>query len=96
MLNFYVENSYGWKKLRLKLFTKRVIFVSFKGTLSQNNILGQGSKSKSSFHTVIPPILTMLYIMIVDVATPYMYFSIQNPSHFYKKKSQKNMFGKKK
>ena len=31
----------------------------------------QGSKSRSSFQTVIPLILTMLYIIIFDVVTSY-------------------------
>ena len=44
--------------------------------------------------TVETPVLTMFLIIIFDVVTPYMHFTIHNPSHFTKK-LQENMFVKK-
>ena len=57
--------------------------------------LGLGESLTINLKAVIPLILTMLYLIIFDVVTPYMHLSIHYPSYFYKKKSQKNMFEKK-
>ena len=56
--------------------------------------LRQGSKSRSSFQTVIPPILTMLFIIIFDIVTPYIHFTIESPLHFYKKNHKKTCLKK--
>ena len=53
--------------------------------IQENKAIWHGSKSRSSFKSVIPLVLTMFYIIIFDVVTSYMHFTIHNPSRFYKK-----------
>ena len=88
-----------WVSLLIDIEYILFIIYSFIGNLSDTKYiikitLRQGSKSRSSFQTVIPLILTMLYIINFD--TPYILLhhiciSQYITYHIFTKKSQKNI-----
>ena len=54
-----------------------------------------GESLTINLKTVDTPVLTMCHIIIFNVVTPYMHFTIHNPSHFLQKKYKQHVWKKK-
>ena len=61
----------------------------------KNKLIWWGESLTINLKTVDTPVLTMLNIKFLNVVTPYMHFTMHNPSHFYKKSDKKTSLKKK-